>query len=50
MCYSAQIRADYKQFFRMFGGVLTLDAFAALYYERQSNPKTKIPRRWMPRS
>jgi len=44
MCYSAQIRADYKQFFRMFGGVLTLDAFAALYYERQSNPKIKIPK------
>jgi putative SOS response-associated peptidase YedK len=44
MCYSAQIRADYKQFFRLFGGVLTLRAFAELYYERQGNPKIKIPK------
>lgn len=44
MCYSAQIRADYKQFFRLFGGVLTLRAFAELYYERQGNPKVKIPK------
>jgi putative SOS response-associated peptidase YedK len=44
MCYSAQIRADYKHFFRLFGGVLTLRAFAELYYERQGNPKVKIPK------
>jgi len=60
MCYSAQIRADYKQFFRLFGGVLTLRAFGELYYERQGNPRSSIvvetvvgpspaatgPRRW----
>lgn len=44
MCYSAQIRADYKQFFRLFGGVLSLRVFAELYYERQGDPKVKIPK------
>ena len=44
MCYSAQIRADYKRFFREFGAVLSLRAFAKLYYERQGNPKIKIPK------
>uniref|UniRef100_C5CKZ5 SOS response-associated peptidase YedK n=1 Tax=Variovorax paradoxus (strain S110) TaxID=543728 RepID=C5CKZ5_VARPS len=44
MCYSAQIRADYKRFFRQFGGVLSLRAFAKLYYERQGNPRIKIPK------
>jgi putative SOS response-associated peptidase YedK len=44
MCYSAQIRADYKRFFRLFGGVLSLRAFAKLYYERQGNPRIKIPK------
>lgn len=44
MCYSAQIRADYKRFFRLFGGVLSLRAFAKLYYERQGNPRINIPK------
>lgn len=44
MCYSAQIVANYKRLFRVFGGVLTLKAFAELYFERQSNPKVKIPK------
>ncbi|VTU39571.1 hypothetical protein H6CHR_05526 [Variovorax sp. PBL-H6] len=44
MCYSAQIRADYKRFFREFGGVLSIREFAKLYYERQGNPKIKIPK------
>ncbi|CAN7782066.1 SOS response-associated peptidase [Variovorax sp. LjRoot175] len=44
MCYSAQIRAEYKQFVRMFGGVLSIRAFSKLYFERQSDPKIKIPK------
>jgi putative SOS response-associated peptidase YedK len=44
MCYSAQIAAQYKQFVRMFGAVLSIRAFAHLYFKRQSNPKVKIPK------
>jgi putative SOS response-associated peptidase YedK len=44
MCYSAQIRADYKKFVRLFGGELSLRAFSKLYFERQSDPKIKIPK------
>jgi putative SOS response-associated peptidase YedK len=44
MCYSAQIRAEYKQFVRMFGAVLNIRAFAKLYFERQNDPKIKIPK------
>jgi putative SOS response-associated peptidase YedK len=44
MCYSAQIRAEYKQFVRMFGGELSIRAFSKLYFERQSDPKIKIPK------
>jgi putative SOS response-associated peptidase YedK len=44
MCYSAQIAAQYKQFVRLFGAVLSIRAFAHLYFERQSNPKVKIPK------
>ncbi|SCK54369.1 hypothetical protein VAR608DRAFT_5549 [Variovorax sp. HW608] len=44
MCYSAQIRAEYKQFVRLFGGELSLRAFSKLYFERQSDPKIKIPK------
>jgi putative SOS response-associated peptidase YedK len=44
MCYSAQIRSEYRQFVRMFGGELSLRAFSKLYFERQSDPKIKIPK------
>jgi hypothetical protein len=44
MCYSAQIRAEYKQFVRIFGAVLSVRAFSKLYFERQSDPKIKIPK------
>jgi putative SOS response-associated peptidase YedK len=44
MCYSAQIRAEYKKFVRMFGAVLNIREFSRLYYERQSHPKIKIPK------
>jgi hypothetical protein len=44
MCYSAQISAEYKKFVRMFGAVLSIRAFSKLYYERQSNPRIKIPK------
>ena len=44
MCYSAQIRAEYKQFVRMFGAVLSVGAFSQLYFERQSDLRIKIPK------
>ncbi|WP_431276852.1 SOS response-associated peptidase family protein [Variovorax ureilyticus] len=33
-----------KKFVRMFGGELSLRAFSKLYFERQSDPKIKIPK------
>ncbi|MDM0109918.1 SOS response-associated peptidase family protein [Variovorax sp. J22R24] len=44
MCYSAQIRAEYKRFVRLFGGELSIRAFSELYFERQSDPKIRIPK------
>ncbi|WP_454909803.1 SOS response-associated peptidase family protein [Variovorax gossypii] len=44
MCYSAQIRADYKRFFHLFGGVLSLREFVKLYGKRKDDPKISIPK------
>ena len=44
MCYSAQLRSAYKTWIRSFGGVMGIRAFSKLYFERQSDPKIKIPK------
>lgn len=44
MCYSAKIRADYKQFVRDFGAVLSLKSFYELFWRRLSDRTIEIPR------
>src|ERR1700741_1354231 len=44
MCYSAQIRAEYKKFVRMFGALMSLRDFAKLYERREVDARIKIPK------
>ncbi len=44
MCYSAQIRADYRTFTRMFGASMSIKAFADLFFRRQQGAKLTIPK------
>lgn len=45
MCYSAQIKADYKRFVREYGATMSLDEFTRLVTEYFQNPGTvKFPR------
>ena len=44
MCYSAQIRTDYRSFVREFGAQLDIHEFVKLYWWRQRHPKTSIPK------
>jgi putative SOS response-associated peptidase YedK len=43
MCYSAQIRADYRDYVRMFGAQLGIKEFADLFF-RRAEAKLKIPK------
>lgn len=43
MCYSAQIRADYRDYTRMFGAQLSIKDFVKVFYGRQ-DAKLKIPK------
>ena len=44
MCYSAQIKAEYKKFVRMFGALMSLRDFARLYQQREVDARIKIPK------
>jgi putative SOS response-associated peptidase YedK len=44
MCYSAQIKAEYKKFVRMFGALMSLRDFARLYQQRELDARIKIPK------
>lgn len=44
MCYSAQIRADYKKYVRHWGADVSLKQFFQLYWERRADAKIKIPK------
>jgi putative SOS response-associated peptidase YedK len=44
MCYSAQIRADYRKFVLMFGATMSIREFVELFYKRQTDSKIKIPK------
>ncbi|KQY80127.1 SOS response-associated peptidase family protein [Pelomonas sp. Root1444] len=43
MCYSAQIRADYRDYVRLFGAQLGIKEFVKVFYGRQDG-KLKIPK------
>lgn len=44
MCYSAQIRADYHDYVRVWGADISLGEFYEIYYRRQEGAKVKIPK------
>ena len=44
MCYSAQLKADYRQFLRDTGTRMDIEAFMRLYWERSEGAKHRIPR------
>lgn len=44
MCYSAQIKASYHQYLRVYGADMDLDSFAALFWSRLDKPRIKLPR------
>lgn len=45
MCYSAQIKADYKRFVREYGAIMSLDEFSRLVTEYFQNPgSVKFPK------
>src|SRR3984893_8677801 len=44
MCYSAQIKADYRKFLRTFGARIDLREFAQLYREREQGRAIAIPK------
>jgi putative SOS response-associated peptidase YedK len=44
MCYSAQIKADHKKYVRMFGAVMSVQAFHDTFWRRKEGGKQKIPK------
>jgi len=44
MCYSAQIRADYRKYVRHWGADIGIKDFVRLYWDRQTNAKIKVPK------
>lgn len=44
MCYSAQIKADYRKFLRTFGARIDLREFVKLYWEREQGRAITIPK------
>jgi len=42
--YSAQIKAEYNKYVRMFGTQMSLRGFAELYWEREQGRAIKIPK------
>jgi putative SOS response-associated peptidase YedK len=44
MCYSSQIRAEYKKYVRKWGADVSLKEYYQLYWERRADAKIKIPK------
>src|SRR5580765_5294133 len=44
MCYSAQIKSDYRKYVRAFGGDLSLRDYVDLFWRRQADARIKIPK------
>jgi len=44
MCYSAQIRAEYKKYVRRWGADISVKEYFDLYWRRRADAKIKIPR------
>ena len=44
MCYSAQVKADYKKYVQMFGAVMSIRDFYDTFWRRKEDGKVKIPK------
>jgi putative SOS response-associated peptidase YedK len=44
MCYSAQILSDYRRYSKEYGATLSIREFVELFWHRQRDPRTKIPK------
>jgi putative SOS response-associated peptidase YedK len=44
MCYSAQIKAAYGKYIRMFGADMSIREFVDLFYHRQTDSRIKLPK------
>lgn len=44
MCYSAQVRADFRKYVRAYGAHISIQDFYRLYWERRTNAKIRIPK------
>ena len=44
MCYSAQIKANYGRYVRLFGADISIADFVELFYHRQTDSRIKIPK------
>lgn len=44
MCYSALIRANYREFVRMFGATISIREFVELYVERSEDKRLSLPK------
>ena len=44
MCYSAQVRADYRKYVRAYGAQISIKDFYRLYWERSTNTRIRIPK------
>ena len=44
MCYSAQVKADYKKYVQMFGAVMSIRDFYETFWRRSEEGKLKIPK------
>ena len=42
MCYSAQIRADYRKYKRTWGAEISIMEFVRLYWDRKANARINI--------
>ena len=44
MCYSAQIRADYRQYVMRFGADLSIQQFIDIFWHRRTDARVNIPK------
>ena len=44
MCYSAQVKADYKKYVQMFGAAMSIRVFYETFWRRNEEGKLKIPK------
>jgi hypothetical protein len=44
MCYSAQIRQDFRKYTKLYGAEIGIQDFVRLYWQRQHDTKIKIPK------